>query len=115
MSKQKTKAPRTNKPSVDKAKFDNDRLEGRSSSTGYLKGDYLGENFRVTVSYRASLWMGTITGPASGNKWPFQVFPTAYLDVGSPRSDMVTVTVTNPTTGQTSDPTNADPQPVIVP
>jgi hypothetical protein len=102
------------KPNVTKAKFDNDRLNGSSSSTGWLKGTYLGVGYRVAVHYRSMVWLGTITGPASGGKWPFQVFPTAYLNISPPRSDMITVTVTNPG-GQTSDPTNVDPQPAIVP
>jgi hypothetical protein len=103
------------KPNVTKAKFDNDQLNGTGKSTGFVKGSYLGVSFRVATNYRSLVWLGTITGPANGGKWPFEVLPTAYFDIGLPRSDMITVTVTNPTSGQTSDPKDADPQPVIVP
>jgi hypothetical protein len=102
------------KPKVTKAKFDDDQLNGTSSSTGYVKGDYLGAGYHVATNYRTLVWLGTITGGPTGGKWPFEVFPTAYFKIEIPTSDMVTVTVTNPT-GQTSDPKDADPQPVIVP
>jgi hypothetical protein len=103
------------RPELTDARFNLNRLHGSKRSRGRLKGNHLGDGFSVTVYYRTLVWQGTITGPAAGGNWPFQVFPTVYLNIGNPRSDMITVTVTNPSTGQTSDPKDADPQPVIVP
>lgn len=95
------------------------------ATLGFLRGNdvAVGDKIKVTASNGTKVWEGTVTQRETdqfenevGPAWFFEVKPVSY-ERGPAQEDTiaVTVTVTSASSGQTSDPVRAQPDPNDVP